>query len=699
MSTHMNRRIPSIRLRILGTLEFWGEQRWCRIGAAKQRALLAALLLNANQVVPTHRLVTELWPDQTPASANGLLAGYVWRLRRELRDSAGQVLSTRPPGYQLNLPKGALDVHDYERLVASGRASLAAHDPAAAVESFTAALGLWRGAPLADVAPSPSVMAEAARLDESRLAVLETRFGAEIELGRHEALLPELKLMVSQNPLRERLHAHLMLALYRSGQQAEALGAYHDLRRLLINELGIEPSKPLRDLHERILGEDLELLLPTAGGRIVISSPAARPRLLPPDPDVFVGRTNPLATMTERLLAGGVCAVYGPAGTGKSALALRAAHAAAAQFTDGQLWLDMRGSTAGGALSPHEAVTALLGAFGVPPDAVGGPDAQAARLTEVMSGRRVLVVLDDVAGTEQVRPLLNPPPGWTVLLTGRVAIGGLGAHRQVRTGRLSAAESVELLRRLAGAARIDTDPAAVTAIIRLCEYLPLALSIAARRLTLRPEWTLDDFATRLADPRRRLDLLTGEEHSVRESIRASVRLTENDRDPDTRMAVHLLGALDLPVVDTGTLAALLDSPQRSAIRAAERLVDLGLIESLGTDRYRVPDMVRLFAREAQDALADSRAAVGRVVERYVELVAERTELIREQGGHEPVRSGLAWFRRELGTLRALADRDHTDMLHKAVDQLRSTLSGVLRDATTELHPKNIGTTSNLATLR
>src|SRR5215211_1345229 len=229
------------RFRLLGPLEFFDGQRWSSISAPKQRALLAVLLINANRTVPTDQLLAELWGEQPPASAAGLLAGYVWRLRRCLGDRDGRTLVTRAPGYQLMVPRGATDVHEYEDLIAVGRRSLAAGDLAGAVARLTAALDLWRGGPFADVALVPSVLAESARLEEARLAVVEARIETEIGLGRHESLLPELKLMISQFPLRERLHAHLMVALYRTGQQAEALGAYRDLRQLLVDELGIEP--------------------------------------------------------------------------------------------------------------------------------------------------------------------------------------------------------------------------------------------------------------------------------------------------------------------------------------------------------------------------------------------------------------------------------------------------------------------------
>jgi DNA-binding SARP family transcriptional activator len=669
-----------VRFRVLGTLEFFDGQGWVSIGAAKQRALLAALLLSPNQVVPVERLVAELWTNTPPASVNGLLVGYVWRLRRVMRDTAGTVLVTRPPGYLLAVPDGTLDVHGYEALTAAGRAALAAEDVAGAAAMFTEALALWRGVPFADVAPTPAVMAEAARLEESRLAITEAWMGAEVQLGRHDALLPELKQLVSQHPLRERLHAHLMLTLYRAGQQAEALGAYHDLRRLLVNELGIEPSRPLRDLQQQILREDPELLrtadpLPARAAPAAVMSPAVAPRQLPPDAELFVDRDAELAAITERLAGGGVCALYGAAGTGTSTLALRAAHALAGRFPDGQLRLDLRGSSTEGPLRPAEVANALLSAFGGAAfggSTFGGAD-PAAGWAAAVAGRRVLVLLDDVADAGQVRWLLSPPPGSAVLLTGRAPLEVAGPQRLVRLRPLPLAAAVDLLRRSLAPGRVDAEKAAAAEVARLCGYLPLALGIAANWLARRPEWTLADWAGRLADPRRRLDLLATEEHSVRGSLQATLRLAERAGDPAVPAALHLLGALDLPVVGTGTVAALLDRTEPAAQLVAARLVDLGLVETVDIDRYRVPDLVRLFAREQQAGAVDAPAAVRRVVDQHVELVRARLAGLGADRG--ATGAGLAWYRRERGALRSLADRDHTDALHKAVDELAWALSG------------------------
>ncbi|HEU5471318.1 MAG TPA: BTAD domain-containing putative transcriptional regulator [Actinophytocola sp.] len=580
-------------------MEFFDGRSWNSIGAAKQRALLAVLLINANRVVGADQLTAELWGERPPASAAGLLAGYVWRLRRALGDQPGRVLATRAPGYQLVVPPGSLDLHEYDDLVTAGRRRLAAGDPAAAVDGLTTALGLWRGAPLADVPLVPSVLTESARLEEGRLAVVETRIDAEITLGRHEAVLPELKLMVSQFPLRERLHAHLMLALYQAGQQAEALGAYRDLRQLLIDELGIEPSKPLRELQARILREDpllLESAADRAPGTAVLR--LAVPRTLPPDVPVFVDRAGELARITARLAAGEQrCAIHGLAGVGKTTLAVHAAHRVAARFPDGQIYLDLGAGAAQDPPRPVDAIGRLLAALGVPAaDVPADEERAAALLRTALAGRRVVIVLDDVLDTGQIRALLPATPGSAVILAGRAAPAAVDGSGLLRLHRLPAAAATELLRRYAGADRVTADPGAAARIARLCEYLPLALRVAATRLAQRPEWTVADFAARLADRHRRLDLLSCNGLSVRDSLRASTRLLHRSGDDEAVRTLRLLGALDLPVVRTADLAALLDHPEPVVEQAAERLVDAGLLEPLRIDRFRVLELVRLFAR-------------------------------------------------------------------------------------------------------
>src|SRR5438067_8336654 len=256
-----------MEFRILGPLEFSEDGRPVSLGGPKQRALLALLLLNANRVVSSERLLDELWGDKPPASGLTALQGRVSQLRRALEQpggdtEGGSMLATRAPGYVLRLDEGRLDAHRFERLLADGKEALARGDPARAVASLREALALWRGPALADVALEPFVQGEIARLEELRLVALETRIEADLALGHHGDLVAELEALAAQHPHREELRGQLMLALYRSGRQAEALEAYRDGRRLLVETLGLEPAEALRRLEAAILRQDPALDLP-----------------------------------------------------------------------------------------------------------------------------------------------------------------------------------------------------------------------------------------------------------------------------------------------------------------------------------------------------------------------------------------------------------------------------------------------------
>ncbi|MEV4661030.1 BTAD domain-containing putative transcriptional regulator [Micromonospora echinofusca] len=588
-----------LRFRLMGPVEFHDGVQWRGIGSAKQRALLAMLLLKADQVVSLEQLVAELWDDHPPASASGLVAGYAWRLRRALDDRDGQVLTTRSPGYRLVAAPETIDIGECERLIRQAHADLAAGLPEAAVEGFDAALALWRGVPLADVRPTPLVMAEVARLEETRIATVEARIGAELELGRHSMLLPELKVLVSQHPLRERLHAHLMTALYRDGQQAVALGAYRDLRRLLVDELGIEPSESLRELEQRILRNDPSLRLHRAGARpparVTTSSPPAS--RFPADPVTLHGRGAELARLVGGVRSGRVGVVQGLAGAGKTALAVRAAHELAAEYPGGSVFVPMGGGTSDGPAEAARAVQVLAEALGASPTS----DHPASGWSTLPTGRRVLVVLDDVATAAQVRVLGPVPAGSALIVTSRSGMTTLDGAARVSVGSLDIEDALDMLRYHLGAERVDAEPEAARTLVQRCDALPLALRIAAARLATRQNWSLAAFAARLADPAGRLDALVCESMTMRDCLAGAVRVLsrygDGDGDGLALRALRLLSRLDRGTVSVSNLAALSGQPPVAAEVAAERLVDAGLAEALPDGRYRIPELVRAHVRE------------------------------------------------------------------------------------------------------
>src|SRR5919198_2788333 len=288
--------------RILGPLEVRDGEREVRLRGGKQRALLALLLVNANRTLAIDRIVDELWGDDVPETAQKMVQIYVSQLRKLLPEG---VLRTRPPGYALDLAREQLDLDRFERLVADGRAALADGDAVLAAERLAEADAIWRGPALAEFASEPFARPEGARLEELRLAALEERLDADLLRGRDADFVGELELLVSRHPLREGLRRRQMLALYRTGRQAEALAAYQEARRVLADELGIEPSQALRQLERRILQQDrsLDLTVPTSA---VDEEAAVAPATLVERDDALTSATSGaerLVPADERKLA------------------------------------------------------------------------------------------------------------------------------------------------------------------------------------------------------------------------------------------------------------------------------------------------------------------------------------------------------------------------------------------------------------
>jgi DNA-binding SARP family transcriptional activator len=585
------------RFRLMGPLEFHDGVQWRGIGSAKQRALLAILLLKADQVVSLEQLVAELWDDHPPASASGLVAGYAWRLRRALDDGDSQVLTTRSPGYRLVAAPETIDTGECERLIRQAHTDLTAGLLESAVEGFEAALALWRGVPLADVRPTPLVMAEVARLEETWIATVEARIGAELELGRHSLLLPELKVLVSQHPLREGLHAHLMTALYRDGQQAVALGAYRDLRRLLVDELGIDPSESLRELEQRILRNDPSLRLHRPGARPAarITTSGLSAARFPADPVTLHGRDAELARLVDGVRAGRMGVVQGLAGAGKTVLAVRAAHELAADYPDGLVFIPMGGGSPDGPAEAAWALRAVAETIG-PSPASSHP---AGGWSALLTGRRVLVVLDDVATAAQVRVLGPVPAGSALIVTSRSGLTALDGAARVPVGSLDTEDALDMLRDHLGAERVDAEPEAARTLVQRCDALPLALRIATARLATRQNWSLSAFAARLADPAGCLDTLVCESMAMRDSLACAVRVLARYGDSDglALQALCLLSQLDRGTVSVPALAALVGPSPAAAEVAAERMVDAGLAEALPDGRYRIPELVRAYVRK------------------------------------------------------------------------------------------------------
>lgn len=616
-----------VRFRVLGPLEIDTiEGGPLRLTAPKPRTLLALLLLHANEPVSPTVLTGALWPLKPPRTAATALRTHIWALRGSLGVTG---LLAGPNGYRIEVAESDLDLLVFDALARDGRQAAARGDLPAAAESWRRALALWRGHPFDGIELGASAELALTDLAERRFSVLEDWAAAQLTLGRHADALPVLAAAGAEQPLRERLHELTMLALYRGGRQAEALGAFRRLRERLVIELGIEPGPPIQRLHRQILSGDPALDTPR--------DPV--PRQLPPDAADFTGRHRELADARARLAAGSplrpapVVAIAGPGGVGKSALAVRVAHRLAHHFPDGQLYADLQGATAGlRPLAPLDVLGRFLRALGArETDATSEAEASAA-FRAAIAHRRLLVVLDNAHDATQVRPLLPAGPHTATLVTSRRVLSTLDGAAHVHLDVLPESEAVRLLGRLAGADRVAADPDATRLLARRCGHLPLALRIAGARLAARPRWPLRALADRLADTRRRLDELQVAELGVRSSFQVSHELLRESADPDERAAAAALPLLSLPDgPDLGVpaAAALLDRPD--AERLLDRLADCHLLESPAPGRYRQHDLVRLFGRALPldtRLVEPAAAALGRLSAWYAATAWQAFRLLR-----------------------------------------------------------------------
>jgi DNA-binding SARP family transcriptional activator len=507
----------------------WSGGRPVQGGAPMQRALLAALLLHANEIVAAEQLIDYLWGETPPPSARTTLQNYVLRLRRLLPErpdgAARQVLVTRAPGYLIRLQPEELDLDRFQRLVAGARASATQGQFERAASTLRDALALWRGSPLCDVAAEALRRTHVPRLEEQRLAALEARIDADLHLGRHAELIAELKGLVEDQPLQERFRAQLMLALYRCGRQAEALQVYRSTWRRLQEELGIQPGPELRELEQAILREDLSLHLPAipAAGRPHAAA-IGRPHQLPPAIADFTGRVRELERL-DRLLepdepaaAVVISAIVGTAGVGKTALAVHWAQRAREQFPDGQLYANLRGYAPTPPLRPIQALAGFLHALGVAAEQVPVDLDEAAAMYRTLLARKRMLVLDNACGPERSARCCPAAPAawwWSPAATGWMGWSPARAPSCSPLDVLDPQEAGVLLTRLLGQQRVRAEPEAAAMLARACALLPLALRIAAANLAHRQHQPLASYVMELEAGNRLAALeACGDEHAV-----------------------------------------------------------------------------------------------------------------------------------------------------------------------------------------
>lgn len=673
-----------MEFRILGPLEVVRDAGPLDVGGPRQQTVLANLLLESPRVVSVERLVDAVWPDAPPATARSQIQICVSSLRQRLGTRDGPAtISTRRPGYALDVGEAALDLRTFEAQVSRARGEVSAGRLGEAAHLLHDALGQWRGLPLAGI-ESPAIRDAATRLAEIRMTVLEEYSDLELRLGHHSELIAVLGPEVDRHPLRERLRGQLMLALYRAGRQADALSEFRRARRVSVDELGIEPAGQLGRLEQAILRGDPSLTrvdAPTENG--ATQFPVTVPRLLPMEVADFTGRSEPVADAVAHLSPTRVgrgpstpptVVITGQGGIGKSVLALHIAHLLADKFPDGQLYVGMHGET--NPIQSAQALERFLRALGVPgaliPESL---DERAELYRDRLADRHVLVVLDDVASESQVLPLFPPGGSCAVLITSRRRLTAVPGTARIELQTFSPESAMALLGRVIGQDRVRAAADDAAELVRLCGYLPLAVRIAAARLAARPHWSLGTMVDRLSDESTQLDELRHGDMAVR----ASLLLTYEALDPEARKLLRLLGLIDGPDFGAWACSALLDVPPRTAQDLLDELLELHLVDvDVDTDidpaaaRYRLHDLVRLFVREraaSEDSAEARKAATTRFLGAMLHLAenAHRHEyggdflLVHGEGVRYPLdervtrrllAQPLQWFARERQTLVA-----------------------------------------------
>lgn len=604
-----------MRFLLMGPVEAWrGDQRVALRGS-KITSVLAQLLLARGRVVSDAALREMLWGERPPGTAQKQIQTYASRLRGLLGGDAA--IERQRPGYRFRFPAAGLDLLEFEQHVARGRALTGERRLEEAVENFQRGLALWRGPALAGVSEHLAAV-EAPRLEESRTVAVEDRIEAELMLGRHAALTSELEALVVAHPYRERPRTQLMLALHRCGRQVEALHIYQEYRTRLIEDLGLEPGRRLKEVHQAVLTDDRRIQPAATGAphgpgqaaaplRRVLPlrpgprPPARRPAQLPPVPMDFTGRDREAHQVGEalRMRSGqsgspSVCAIVGMAGTGKSVLAARVAHQIRDEYPDGQIHIDLGGSGPG-LVTSADALTELLRALGVVDVDCDRPSELIRIYRSQVAERRLLVLLDDARNEQQIRPLLPATATSGVLITSRSGLAALEGVRHVRLGAFSPEDAVQLLARLIGSERVAGEPHAAARTVALSGHLPLAVRISGARLARRPHWPLGRLAERLADSGNLLDELELGDLGVRRSLSVShSRLGNGERRTLQRLAQLGPGPFSL-----ANAAMQLETTDDEALDLIDTLIDAHLLATAenAPDQYQFHRLIWALAWE------------------------------------------------------------------------------------------------------
>jgi DNA-binding SARP family transcriptional activator/tetratricopeptide (TPR) repeat protein len=615
-----------MEFRALGPIELWSAGQPQDLGPARARCILAMLLLTPRTIVPADTLVDRLWDARPPPKARESLSVYIARLRASLRQAVGDGvhLVGRARGYMLDVEPAAIDVHQFRRLRRQANALAASGDHDQAVVLLREADGLWRGQALAGIRGDWVARMRDGLEEERRAAILE-RVGCELELGRHADLVGELRPLLAQYPLDETLVAHQMTALSRSGRPADALSLYRETRSRLVDEQGAEPSAVLSELHQRILGRDPELAVRPSGPPSGRAAPP--PDTLPPEMPDFVGRQEELGLLTgEHGRSPAIAVIEGMPGVGKTALAVRAARLISGDYPDGTLYLNLHSGDPGTvSLDPAEALHRLLRMMSVPaaqvPDTIGD---RIALWRAQLSRRRCIVILDDAARPDQVRPLLPVSDRCLILVTTRRRLAGLGGVRTLTLDVLADDDAVTLFGQIAGDDRArDADE--VAKVVTLCGRLPLAIQLTASRVAQDPRLSLADLIEELSQsPARR-----GRVGAACPELISAFDLSYDALEPGHQRFFRRLGASPCTSVSTQAAAALDGCTLAEAEKTFATLLDYHLLTRDAGGRFRFHDLIREYAvvRAARDAPeAEQRQAIGRLLDYYL-YTADRADRV------------------------------------------------------------------------
>ncbi|MFB8005113.1 BTAD domain-containing putative transcriptional regulator [Nocardia sp. NPDC056000] len=714
-----------VRFSILGPVEISIGGQAATL-APRHRGVLAYLLLNVDRVCTIERLIEAVWGLDEPDTARAQIHAALTSIRRVLRKAeAAQTIQTHAAGYIARPGPNQFDLTDFTVHVAAAEQAV---EPADAVAELRAGLALWRGDALGDLTAAYVVNARA-RLHEQRLAAIERLMDLELSLGRHQQLLDELIAQVAENPLRERLTGQLVLALYRSGRQRDALATARALRTALVEDHGLDPGPAFSDLEQAVLRGDSALLLPAApkphrpeppqpapqsaptrptsaspsphtGPTAASSAPETPPttaNFLPYDIPDFEGRAAELDRLgtPDQRGPGGIVAIDGMAGVGKTALAVHAAHRLTDRYPDGQLFVDLQAYAADrAAVAPAAALEILLRQLGIPADRIPLDEGERSALwRKELAGRAIVAVLDNAADADHVRPLLPATTGSLILITSRRRMIDLDGVHAVSIPVLPPGDAIGLFERIVGA-RAAAEPVAALDVLQLCGFLPLAVRIAAARLVHRPQWSVGYMADRLRDERRRLVELATTERGVA----AAFALSYGQLAPAHQRLFRLLGLHPGRDIDPAAAAALADLPHAyDAEPLLEELLDVHVVTQHEPGRYLLHDLLRAHAAAmvtVDESDTARQAALSRLSDHYLHTARAAVDLLFPHSASDrhplppatdPITAvdgpdrAVRWLHAERANLMAVivhaADHDRPEFVRDAAVTLRPYLDG------------------------